>query len=162
MCARMNGLLVLLASERKQLHNLATETRDILDRVIEASGYYGSTAGTRIGGTCLYACLLLRTALKKFAACSATIHGGGETSGTGLVCPDGTLCGHYWIQGTAPSGAAFLCDITADQFGYERIVLLDNTVSWAHYRPDAPAVIATHVADVLQDLARLRAPGLPA
>ena len=95
----------------------------------------------RIAGSCLYGCVLLSLAIQKFTGADATICGGDGAGDGGLLDPNGTLRGHYWVEGVLPlAGLEFVADITADQFGYAAVVVVPKR--------DAPQYIRGNQARV--------------
>jgi hypothetical protein len=70
--------------------------------------------------------------LTKFRLGIPRVRGGSENAGALDV--GGNWCGHYWVEVRMPSGAEFVVDITADQFGYEPITVAPLTAARSRYR----------------------------
>lgn len=120
---------------------LSTETRDMFERMLKDS------IGTReTTGACLHAAILLALLLSKFAGAPSRVCGGGPPMDGGLMGKDGVLQGHYWVEGHCASGESFVADITADQFGYAPVVVLDGAAAKTLYFCGDPLLIAEHVA----------------
>lgn len=76
-----------------------------------------------IAGSCLYASFLLQRALEQFADCVVSVQGGDGKGDGGILGCDGNWHGHYWVEGRTFTGKTFVADITADQFGYDPVVV---------------------------------------
>lgn len=143
----------LSEQERTQIVEIAASTRAILEGLVDLSGYRAGLSGSKVSGACLYASILVQISLEKFASCRAQIRGGSGESSMGIRCDDGVWRGHYWVEGLSKSGAHFLCDITADQFGLEQVVVWDASRSWDRYRSEAPDLVDRDVAAALREMA---------
>lgn len=90
-------------------------------------------------GTCLHAAMVVVLLLHRYApGWTAAVRGGGGPGGgvaTGVLDARGRLQGHYWIEATAPDGAAFVVDVTADQFDHPAVVVLPMLDAANRYRP---------------------------
>lgn len=83
-------------------------------------------------GSCLHACLVLALLLKRFSSMRFSVRGGGPDEGGAVDCW-GVLRGHYWLEVHVDGG--FVVDITADQFGYDAVVVMPLADSYSRYRP---------------------------
>lgn len=124
------------------VRELSTELRGIFERILADAIGTNQTAGA-----CLHAAILLSTILTKFANAPSHVCGGGPPLDGGLRDKEGVLRGHYWVEGRCPTGEPFVADITADQFGYAKVVVLDSAVAAELYYPGNPEIIAEHVAE---------------
>src|SRR3546814_10003564 len=70
----------------------------------------------------------------------------------GVIDPSGIVRGHYWIEGVTKEGTPFLVDITSDQFGYEKIVILPLEKARERYSPGDADRIADHVRETLTEI----------
>lgn len=75
-------------------------------------------------GTCLYASYLLQQLLERFADCVSIVRGGDGHGDGGIRGCDDVWYGHYWVEGRTFIGKMFVADITADQFGFDPVVVL--------------------------------------
>jgi hypothetical protein len=98
-------------------------------------------------GACLHAAILLSTMLTKFAGAACRVRGGGPPMDGGILDKDGEIRGHYWVEGRACTGEFFVVDITADQFGYEKVVLLTEAAARTRYYPGDQQLIDQHVQE---------------
>lgn len=129
----------------EQIEDIATSMRDIFERILTDSIGTADTAGA-----CLYASILLSTTLDKFAGTKTRICGGGPPMDGGVTDPGGVVRGHYWVEGQTKEGQPFLVDITADQFGYEKVVILALDAARSRYTPGDPERIAEHVREEMR------------
>jgi len=92
--------------------------------------HHGATAASE--GTCLHATLIFVALMRRFSAGmgSVTVRGGHG----GALDVSGVWRGHYWAE-VIWEGAPFVVDITADQFGYEPVVVMPLLQSRSRYRP---------------------------
>ena len=44
----------------------------------------------------------------------------------GMIDTDGVWRGHFWVEGMTSCGSEVILDLTADQFGYDRITVIDR------------------------------------
>jgi len=107
--------------------DLCAGARGIHEQMLAASQIHG------VAGSCLFAAYLLKVTLTKFGRCHATIRGGDGDLGEGAKGVDGRWHGHYWVEFIDPAGDTFVADITADQFGYECVVLLPLCATGGRY-----------------------------
>lgn len=105
-------------------------------------------------GTCLYASYLLRRTLEQFADCEAFVRGGDGLEDGGILGADNLWHGHYWVEGKTFTGAAFVADITADQFGYDQIVVIPLRDARARYQPGADEDVRFAVLELDAELSR--------
>ncbi len=103
-------------------------------------------------GTCLYASFLLRRSLEQFADCVAKVCGGDGHGDGGVRGSDGAWHGHYWVEGRTFTGKAFVADITADQFGFEPVVVLPLRQARANYLPGAQDDVDCAVIELDEEL----------
>jgi hypothetical protein len=85
-------------------------------------------------GACLDASLIFVELLRRFGRGTAQVRGGG-LPGAGALDARGTWRGHYWVEVVTPEGEAFVVDVTADQFGFEPVIVLPLQESIQRYRP---------------------------
>lgn len=85
-------------------------------------------------GSCLQASLVFILLMRRFGGGSARIRGGAPPT-AGCLDRSGTLRGHYWVEVLTAEGTTFVVDVTADQFGYEPVVVLPLPESLQLYRP---------------------------
>lgn len=98
-------------------------------------GLQHDAAGRAISaGSCLHASLIFVLLLRRFGRGTARIRGGGPPT-AGCLDRTGALRGHYWVDVLSLEGDAFVVDVTADQFGYEPVVVLPLPESLQRYRP---------------------------
>lgn len=85
-------------------------------------------------GACLHASMLLAALMTKFGPCKPCIRGGNGYLGFGATDLAGTWHGHYWLEALMPSGTFFIIDITADQFGFDPVVVIPLGESGSRYK----------------------------
>lgn len=122
--------------------------RRIFERILEDSIETRETEGS-----CLYASILLSMSLNQFSKAKTLVCGGSPNEGCGIVDPQGVMHGHYWVEGKLPNGKIFVADITADQFGYPKIFIIDEKEASEIYFPGNPEVIQKHVEEELDKCA---------
>lgn len=142
-----------MSASREEVRAICQGIREILERVLKtAYTAPGKSGGDLVRGTCLYAAILLKQALERFAKCTVEIKGGGGLGDGGAMSLDGELQGHYWLEGLTSHEERFLADITADQFGHAPVVLLWSEDSWAGYNAGNQAIVGAHVAGELEGI----------
>ena len=100
-------------------------------------------------GSCLHGCLLVVVLLKRFGQGAARVRGGAQGQGARDV--HGHWRGHYWVEVYCASGAVFVVDITADQFGYEKVVVVPLAQSAERYRPGPQPEVTEAFADMVTE-----------
>ncbi|EOT5430086.1 hypothetical protein VSS22_24830 [Klebsiella pneumoniae] len=90
-------------------------SRRIFENVISSSL---NTADTT--GTCMYGSILVSMLLEIFSGVRTRIAGGDGVGDGGILTAAG-MKGHYWVVANV-HGMLFVVDITADQFGMDKIV----------------------------------------
>ncbi|HHZ9205718.1 TPA: hypothetical protein ACWMIM_004461 [Klebsiella quasipneumoniae] len=90
-------------------------SRRILENVISSSL---NTADTT--GTCMYGSILVSMLLEKCSGVRTRIAGGDGVGDGGILTAAG-MKGHYWVVANV-HGMLFVVDITADQFGMDKVV----------------------------------------
>lgn len=103
-------------------------------------------------GACLYASFLLRRSLEQFAHCVAKVRGGDGQGDGGVLGPDGAWHGHYWVEGRTFTGKAYIADITADQFGFDPVVVLPLREARGNYVPGAQENVDWAVNELDEEL----------
>lgn len=103
-------------------------------------------------GACLYASFLLRRSLEQFADCVVKVRGGDGHGDGGIFGRDGAWHGHYWVEGRTFTGKAFVADITADQFGLDRVVVLPLRQARTNYVPGAQDDVDCAVIELDEEL----------
>lgn len=112
--------------------------------------------GISSAGTCLYASIMLQKVLSKyvpdieFAVCggspdSADVRYDGQQ---GILGKDKQWHGHYWV-GFELLDEQFVVDITADQFGYEEVVIMPSQYYGSPYIEGSRELVAEHVKDLV-------------
>lgn len=131
----------MTASSAPSLPELATQARNIFERVLASSLKH-----TETGGTCLFASVMLNSMINRFSALKAVVRGGGN--GDGGYLAQGELHGHYWVEAHDPeSRREWVVDITADQFGAPKVQVLELPAARSIYHPgnqrDADEAVAS-------------------
>lgn len=108
------------------------EIADVARRSIEPGLQTDDTGVCTSAGACLHACLVVVMLLTKFGNCTPTVRGGPD--GAGALDMFGNWRGHYWVEIQTRSGAMFVVDITADQFGHDAVVVLPLDETSERYR----------------------------
>ncbi len=109
---------------QEDLEHQCRQARHIFLQLLHASDIRPDPGQAPTHNTCLYASTLLAEMLHRFGGCRATIRGGDGQDDGGYVAAQGVQFGHYWVEAVTADGQAFVCDITADQFGGEPVVVL--------------------------------------
>jgi hypothetical protein len=86
-------------------------------------------------GACLHAAVLLASIIENFGMCRARVRGGNSLDGFGAMAATGELRGHYWVEVALADGAMCTLDVTADHFGFEHVVILDQETAARRYLP---------------------------
>lgn len=109
--------------------------------------------GTRVSaGSCLHATLLFGLTWNKFGAGGAWIQGGDGDQEMGALDAIGRWQGHYWCVVDLASGR-FIVDITADQFGYPPVRVLQHAEAAGRwYRAGRQDLVDEAVADLAASL----------
>lgn len=100
----------------------------------------------------MYASILLRQSLDKFGGCDARICGGDGANDGGAADVNGKWHGHYWVEGRTESGFDFIADITADQFGFEPVVLMPVSLGRCRYVPGNDKTVQDAVIEIEHEL----------
>lgn len=104
-----------------QLREMAVSCR----RMIEPGLLGWGEGKAAIDGACLHASVLLAVLLLRFTNLQVQIRGGDGERQEGAVDSEGRWRGHYWavVRGVAglDGTAEVLVDLTADQFGFEKV-----------------------------------------
>lgn len=120
------------------LTDIAQKARHILEGLLTHCGIVSTK------GTCLYASLLLAGMLTRGGYPTRIRGGDGESDG-GLFTPD-SRHGHYWCE-TASYDDNFIIDLTADQFGFEKVVIKQASAGgWPRYIPGCQETVDLHVS----------------
>lgn len=136
------GLQITVDSDLQEVSRLTTMMRDVFDRVLSASNI------ARTKGTCAYGAILLRNSLEQFGKCAAAVRGGDGDLREGAIDQAGMWNGHYWVEGKTPGGVGFVADITADQFGWSKVVVLPIDLAGERYRAGDDEIVAEAVAEL--------------
>lgn len=120
------------ADSLQLLWELASSARQVHEHILEASVGHTTTRGS-----CLYASVHLTSMVNKFSDWHAAVHGGAWQA------QDGELHGHYWVQATL-NEAKFILDITADQFGAGKVLVLPLAAA-SQYILDEDSLVAEHI-----------------
>lgn len=137
------------SSKLQQIHEVTAYMRGVWERILE-----DSLGSQETEGTCLYAAALLSTILAKFAEVETHVRGGGPPMDGGLLDKTGQIRGHYWVECETGDGEPLIIDITADQFDYEKIVILPLSVGSRRYTPGNQALIDEHTQEVFASIER--------
>lgn len=129
----------------RDVYGTCCDVKKLFTHISAQSGLSGTE------GTCLYASFLLCMTLTEFGGCTAQICGGDGQADGGLIGPDGKRHGHYWIEGVSAAGVSFIADITADQFGYEPVVLMQPRAGRLRYQPGDATTVQQHVDRVARE-----------
>lgn len=127
-----------------QLHEVAALAR----RSLEPGLPCDSRGAAVSSGACLHAALVFLLLWRRFGQGAARVRGGAPPA-AGCLNQAGALCGHYWVEVDTPDGEAFVVDLTADQFGYEPVVVMPLALASRSYRPGPQQ----EVDEALDDLA---------
>lgn len=139
------------SSERTLLTELLNHA--VLLRSAIEPGLDGYEYGHPIAaGACLYASVLVAFSLRRFFPGSAVVRGGAGHGGCGINDPWGGCHGHYWVEYHASAGAAFVVDITADQFGHPPVLVLEERDAACVYRPGRQDEVDLAVSWLEEDL----------
>ncbi|MEJ6003765.1 hypothetical protein [Paucibacter soli] len=130
-------------STQPDLHDLAQLAR----RSIEPGLQAGADGVAKSAGSCLYAALVVVLLCKKFGGYSAIVRGGPE----GARDSKGIWRGHYWVEVDVPSAGVFVVDVTADQFGYEPVVVLALEQARDRYQPGPQLDVNEAFEDLAQE-----------
>lgn len=116
----------------------------IFDILLQSSELPSST------GTCLHACILLREMLYSAGFDNIKIRGGNGDDDGGFFTSEGGY-GHYWCEVTR-SGLCQIIDITADQFGYDKILIINAfSTEWPRYIPGNQDTVDHHISNAMDE-----------
>lgn len=124
------------------------ELARVARRSIEPGFPVSADGVARSAGTCLHAALIVILLCKQFSGYHAVVRGGPE----GACDTQGVWRGHYWAEVQVPDAGAFVVDITADQFGYESVVVLPLEQAQDRYRPGLQPEVNEAVEDLCHEL----------
>lgn len=125
-----------------QLIEIASELREIYERMLSSS-----TGSVSTKGTCLFASILVGQLVAKFTDFETILQGGDGAGDGGFRDAQGKLQSHYWVFAKhlgEPTG--WFVDITADQFGSLPVQVLSSSGS-SPYFPGAQEIVDAHIAD---------------
>ena len=103
-------------------------------------------------GACLHAAVLMATMIEKFGMARARVRGGSSLDGFGAVGAKGELHGHYWLEVALAGGEICTLDVTADQFGFEEVVILDSASATRRYLPGPQEEVDLAAHDLAAEL----------
>lgn len=129
------------------LHELASTQRSMFEWMLAQHAIPGTA------GTCMYAALLLQSAIEQFTPFAACVCGGDGKGDGGYVDAAGVHHGHYWVEATNET-TRWVVDITGDQFGEPPVLVMEKRLARARYRRGTQAVIDEHVRDTRAEMAR--------
>ena len=133
-------------SKLYDLRDLAGLARRSID-----PGLATDATGVRISaGACLHASLVVVMLVSRFGCGRAVVRGGGD-AGAGARDVQGAWHGHYWVEVVLPVDGAFVVDVTADQFGYEPVVVLPLMLAQDRYRPGPQREVDEAVEGLTQE-----------
>lgn len=135
-------------SELKDLQELAVLAR----RSIEPGLQDDQSGGARSSGACLHACLVVVVLLRRFGRGVPVVRGGSGSVAEGAIDATGQWRGHYWVVVQVPGGSEFVVDITADQFGYESVIVMPLEASSGRYRSGSQIDVDTAFNDLAVEL----------
>lgn len=115
------------------LEHLCRQARRMFVRLLQVSDIRPAPGLAPTRDTCLYASTMLAEMLHRFGGCRTTIRGGDGKLDGGYVHEQGERFGHFWVEVVSADGQAFVCDIAADQFGADPVVVLPLEASQARY-----------------------------
>ncbi|HBX5859168.1 hypothetical protein ABDC16_00535 (plasmid) [Klebsiella pneumoniae] len=119
-------------------------SRRIFEKILNSSLQSSDTTGT-----CMYGSILVSMLLEKFSGVKTRIAGGDGAGDGGIMTPDG-MKGHYWVVANI-HGMLFVVDITADQFGMDKIVY-KGLKEAPEYVEGFGATIDEHVVETLNQI----------
>jgi hypothetical protein len=124
----------------RDIESFARDFRRMWETIMADVSSDGATKGS-----CLHASIALSMLLDQFAGTTTQICGGGEDEQCGLRDQEGRFRGHYWVEGTTRDGTPFIADITADQFGYDKVVIVHPDEGRDRYRLGDQDLVREHV-----------------
>jgi hypothetical protein len=129
-----------------EIEPICHDMRQVYEMILSSSGVNGVT------GSCMYASVLLRRSLERFGACNVRICGGDGAQDGGAIDEYGKWHGHYWAEGRTASGFELVADITADQFGFEPVVVMPLSTARSRYVPSDDKAVQEAVDKIEQEL----------
>lgn len=130
-------------SAKPSLYELAHLAR----RSIEPGLPADADGVSKSAGSCLHAALVVILLCKRFGGYTAVVRGGSE----GARDTQGVWRGHYWVEAHVPAEGVFVVDITADQFGYEPVVVLALELARHRYQPGLQRDVDEAIEDLAQE-----------
>lgn len=107
-----------------------------------------ASGGPVAGGSCLHASVLLLALMHRYGRGTGVVRGGLY----GALGADGVWRGHYWVEALVANGGRYVVDITADQFGWRPIEILDVAAASKRYRPGNQAEVDDAARALAQEL----------
>ena len=98
------------------------------------------------------AAVLLVTMLEQFGMCRSRVRGGSGEDGFGARLPTGEMRGHYWVEAALEDEEVYTVDVTADQFGFGTVVILDAESSLLRYRAGPQEEVEEAAMDLAAEL----------
>ncbi len=132
-------------NEIAELREIAYVARRSIEPGLQADG----SGSYKSAGACLHACLIVVMLFTNFGNFIPTVRGGSD--GAGAFDTLGNWRGHYWVEIKASSGAMFVVDVTADQFGHDAVVVLPFDEASERYRKGPQAEVDEVFADLLNE-----------
>lgn len=133
------------------LHELR-EFAGTMRRVLEPGLPITEGAVASSAGACLHAAVLLVTMLEQFGMCRSRVRGGSGEDGFGARLPTGEMRGHYWVEAALEDEEVYTVDVTADQFGFGTVVILDAESSLLRYRAGPQEEVEEAAMDLAAEL----------
>jgi hypothetical protein len=120
-------------------------------RAVYADALQMHLGKTQTAGSCLYAAILMRTAISQWLKRYTAVIRGGDGAGDGGLFADGKGHGHYWVE-VDVDNTPWVLDISGDQFGFPPVNLRPASELRNCYVPGDQAVVDDHVAGLTQEM----------
>jgi hypothetical protein len=120
-------------------------------RAVYADALQMHLGKTQTAGSCLYAAILMRTAIVQWLKRYTAVIRGGDGAGDGGVFAEGKGHGHYWVE-VGVDDTPWIVDISGDQFGFPPVNLRPASELRDCYVAGDQAVVDDHVAGLTQEM----------
>jgi hypothetical protein len=120
-------------------------------RAVYADALQMHLGKVQTAGSCLYAAILMRTAITQWLERYTAHIRGGDGAGDGGVFTEGRGHGHYWVE-VEVDNTAWVLDISGDQFGFPPVNLRPALELGGSYVPGDQSVVDDHVEQLMAEM----------
>ena len=122
-------------------------------REVYVSGLRQHLGHQQTAGSCLYAAILLQTAVTHWLPHYRATIRGGDGHRQGGVFVEGQGHGHYWVE-IGSDASTWIADVSGDQFGLPPVQLLPASHAKQQYRAGDQSTVDAHVEELRAEMRR--------